>query len=351
MVYLGYRFRTELRAGMFWLIGICVYAGMIVTIYPSVRNAIDLSELPLNLRLAFNLADFTELAGFLSAQLLGVILPILLPFFGMISLSFVVAGAEERGRLDLVLANPLPRRSLVLASWIVAAVWLLLIALATGLTIVVVAQARGVGIPFWTAIGATFTLWPISLAFSSLALLLSCLVRQRSTALGVAGADERGRLDLVLANPLPRRSLVVASWIVTAAWLLLISLATGLTIVVVAQARGVGIPFWTAIGATFSLWPISLAFSSLALLLSCLVRQRSTALGVAGALVLISYLDLVIGRLVSSVGWMRYISAFNYYGTAAITGVWWGGVAVLLTASLILLLLAVIAFDRRDIYA
>ena len=256
MVYLGYRFRTELRAGMFWLIGVCIYAGLIVTIYPSVRNAINLSELPPNLRLAFNLANFTELAGFLSAQLLGVILPILLPFFGMISLSFVVAGAEERGRLDLVLANPLPRRSLVLASWIVTAVWLLLISLATGLTIVVVAQARGVGIPFWTAIGATFTLWPISLAFSSLALLLSCLV-----------------------------------------------------------------------------------------------RQRSTALGVAGALVLISYLDLVIGRLVGTVGWLRYISAFNYYGTAAITGIWWGGVAVLLVASLILLLLAIVAFDRRDIYA
>ncbi len=88
------------------------------------QRCIDISLIPANLRAAFNINDFTQLASFLSSELLGVILPLILPFFGIIILSNVVAGAEERGRLDVLLGNPIPRWNLIVGTFAVVAAFL-----------------------------------------------------------------------------------------------------------------------------------------------------------------------------------------------------------------------------------
>ncbi len=255
-VYFTHRMRSEFRTALFWLVGFCVYAGLIVAVYPSVEGALNLDAMPLDLRIAFNFANFDELSGFLGAELLGVIMPILLPFFGMIMLTFAIAGAEERGRLDLILANPLPRRAIILASSATAAIYMFAIAFATGATIVIMARILDIAI---------------------------------------------GTRD--------------------------------------------------AFAGTLALWPLACAFGGLAILLSATVRQRSTALAVCGALVLISYLALVIARLADGFSWLRFGSAFYFYGTAITTGFWWGGAAVLMTAAFALVAGAVVLFNRRDIYA
>jgi len=71
----------------------------------------------------------------------------------------------------------------------------------------------------------------------------------------------------------------------------------------------------------------------------------------APPVVLLSYLILVIGRLADAVSFVKYISAYYYYGFAILQGVWWGGVAVLLSATTVLLIIAILTFNRRDIYA
>ena len=256
MVFTAHRFRSERRTGLFWLIGFVIYASLIVSVFPSVKGVIDAEELPLRLRLAFNFASFDQLSGFLGTELMGVIMPILLPFFGIIMLSFAVAGAEERGRLDLILANPLPRRAIVLGSTAVAWIWLFAITTATGMTI------------------------------KMMAIILNIEIGTRTAILGA-----------------------------------------------------------------FALWPLAIAFSALAMLLSAIYRQRSTALAVTGAIVLISYLALVISRLVPSVDWLKYGSAFYFYGTAMTTVFWVGGALVLIGAAVVLTVCAVVMFDRRDIYA
>ncbi|MGB3306110.1 MAG: ABC transporter permease subunit [Thermomicrobiales bacterium] len=256
LTYTLFQFRAHWRTTLFWTIGLSIYAGLIVAIYPSVRGAINLDAIPANLRIAFNINDFTQLASFLSSELLGVILPLILPFYGMIMLSNVVAGAEERGRLDILLGNPIPRWHLILGSFVVAAVFLLGIVLVLGGVV-------------WTV-----------------AALLD--------------------LDLTITQ---------------------------------------------AIRATFTLWPTALAFSTLALAVSTLVRQRALALGIPAAVVFLMFLLNVIGRLAPAVSWVRYASAYNYYGTAITDGIWWPGMIVLLVATALLLGFALVSFNRRDIYA
>jgi ABC-2 type transport system permease protein len=256
LTYTAFQFRAERRATLYWTIGLCIYAGLVVSIYPSVRSALNLDAIPENLRSAFNITDFTQLAGFLSSQLFGVILPLVLPFYGIVMLSNVVAGAEERGRLDILLGNPIPRDHLVIGTFAVATTYLLAIV---------------------TVLGGV--VW------------------------GVATALD---LDLTLRQ---------------------------------------------AMRATFVLWPTSLVFGALALAVSTVTRQRAVAMGIPAAIVLLSYLALVIGRLAPPVEIVRYLSAYNYYGVAILQGVWWLGMAILGLASAILLTFSVVAFNRRDIYA
>ena len=104
--YTRFQYGAHRKNAILWTIGLTIYCGLIIAIYPSVSDAIDISLIPENLRAAFNINDFTQLASFLSSELFGVILPLILPFFGIIILSNVVAGAEERGRLDVLLGNP-----------------------------------------------------------------------------------------------------------------------------------------------------------------------------------------------------------------------------------------------------
>lgn len=254
--YTAFQFRAEWRTTLFWTIGLSIYAGLIVAIYPSVRGAVNLDAIPANLRAAFNINDFTRLASFLSSQLLGVILPLILPFYGMIMLSNVVAGAEERGRLDVLLGNPIPRWNLIIGTFVVAATYLLVMSFVLGVVVWCVASSLN--------------------------------------------------LELSLEQ---------------------------------------------AMRATFTLWPTSLAFSALALGISTVVRQRSLALGIPAAIVFLMYLLNVMGRLAPSISWVKYASAYNYYGTAIVDGIWWNGMIVLLTATAALLVFAVVSFNRRDIFA
>lgn len=255
-IYPAFRYRAEWRTTLFWAIGLSIYTGVLVSVYPSIRGALNLNALPANMREAFNITDFSQLASFLSAQVFGVILPILLPFFAMIALSGVIAGAEERGRLDILLGNPLPRWQIAIGSFLVIATYLLAIVAAIGIALWVMAQA----------------------------LDLSLTMRQ--------------------------------------AW-----------------------------RAAFALWPLATAFGALSLAMSALVRQRSWALGIPAAVLFLMYLLNVVGRLAPEISWVRWLSAFHYYGIAITEGLWWPGVAALVGSALALTALATVLFNRRDIYA
>jgi ABC-2 type transport system permease protein len=255
-IYTAFRYRAEWRTTLFWAVGLSIYTGVLVAVYPSIRGALNLSALPANMRAAFNITDFTQLASFLSAEVFGVILPLLLPFFAMIALSGVIAGAEERGRLDILLGNPLPRWQVVIGSFLVIATYL-----------------------FAIVIALSAVLWAM------------------------------------------------------------------------AQLLDLSLTFRQAWRATFALWPLAMAFGALSLAASAVVRQRSWALGFPAGILFLMYLLNVIGRLAPVISWTRWFSAYHYYGIAITEGLWWPGMATLIGSALGLAALATALFHRRDIYA
>ena len=185
-----------------------------------------------------------------------------------------------------------------------------------------------------------FSLAPLALAFFP---ILAC-------AGAIAGAEERGTLDVLLGNPLPRWQLVAGSFLATALSLLGILAVVGLLTYVTAVLLDVDLSLLTTVGAVFNLWPISMFFGGLALLCSALFHRRALAVAIPGGMLFAAYLADVLGRISDDLEDIRPASVFYYYGSTIKDGIDWSNFAGVTLAALLLALLAALAFSRRDIY-
>jgi ABC-2 type transport system permease protein len=185
-----------------------------------------------------------------------------------------------------------------------------------------------------------FSLAPLALAFFP---ILAC-------AGAIAGAEERQTLDVLLGNPLPRWQLVVGSFLSTALSLLGIAAVVGLFTWGTALLFDVDLSLLTTAAAVLNLWPICLFFGGLALLCSALLHRRALATAIPGVALFAAYLADVLGKVSDDLEDLRPASVFYYYGTAVKDGIDWANFAGVTLAALFFVLLAVLAFSRRDIY-
>ena len=166
----------------------------------------------------------------------------------------------------------------------------------------------------------------------------------------IAGAEERGTIDVLLSNPLPRWQLVIGNFVATALSLLAICGVVGLLTWGTAVLVNVEISLRQAAEAVLNLWPVCIMFGALALLCSALFHRRGLAIAIPAFLLFGMYLLDTIGRASEDLEDLRPVSVFYYYGSAIENGIDWadfGGITLLVLA---LVLLAVLAFRRRDIY-
>ena len=166
----------------------------------------------------------------------------------------------------------------------------------------------------------------------------------------IAGAEERGTIDVLLGNPLPRWQLVAGNFIAVSTSLLEICAVVGLLTWGTAVLTGVELSLREVAEAVLNLWPICTMFGALALLCSSLFHRRSLAIAIPAFLLFGMYLMDTIGRASEDLEDWRLVSVFYYYGSAIENGIDWthfGGITLI---ALALLLLAALAFRQRDIY-
>jgi ABC-2 type transport system permease protein len=99
-----------------------------------------------------------------------------------------------------------------------------------------------------------------------------------------------------------------------------------------------------------NLWPICIVFGALALLCSALLHRRALAVSIPAFLLFGMYLIDAIGRASKDLKDWRPASAFYYYGSAIEDGIDWANFGVITLIALSLMLLATLAFRRRDIF-
>jgi len=171
----------------------------------------------------------------------------------------------------------------------------------------------------------------------------------------VAREEERGTLDILLSTPLPRWRLLAEKAAAIAVSLVGILLIMWVALVLSSQV--VQADNFTLYHATAGIWhilPISLAITALTLLISVTVRNSRSAGGLAALFILTSYFLRAITDLIQDVPILHelsQLSLFAYYRslTTLANGFQWGHDSVLLSVAVILFLVALWQFRRRDI--
>jgi ABC-2 type transport system permease protein len=171
----------------------------------------------------------------------------------------------------------------------------------------------------------------------------------RSVASGLSGAAESGRLDVLLSAPISRLRLVAAGFAATAVELACVLLVAVLITALAGLLAGAGLSFGLALAGFANVWPLALLFAGFGIVATGWSLRTSVVTGsVAGVLVAMYVADLV-GRLDTSLDWVRYGSVFRYYGKAIEDGIDPVSFIGVTVAALALATLGAVLFDRRDL--
>jgi ABC-2 type transport system permease protein len=143
----------------------------------------------------------------------------------------------------------------------------------------------------------------------------------RSVASGLSGAAESGRLDVLLSAPVSRYRLVASGFVATAVELASVLAVSLLLTMLGSWLAGAGLAFGPALAGFANVWPLALLFAGFGIVVTGFSLRTSVVTGsVAGVLVTMYVVDLV-GRLDTSLDWVRYASVFKYYGNAIEDGI------------------------------
>lgn len=169
-------------------------------------------------------------------------------------------------------------------------------------------------------------------------------------ASAIAGAEERGTIDVLLSNPLPRWQLIAANFVATALSLLGILAILGLATWVPAALLDVDLSLQETAEAVLNLWPLCIFFGGLAMLCSAAFHRRVLAIALPGAALVGMYFLNALGNLVEGIEDLQPLSVFYHYGSAIENGIDWASFSGVALCALVLVLLAALVFGRRDIY-
>ena len=188
--------RDYRRSFFWWSVGLVVTALYMALFYPTIRDqatalADYMKVLPEALMASFGItkgADMYSAEGYLSSYLFAFMVPMLFLILGIGFGASAIAGEEERGTLDLLLANPLPRWRVVLEKFGAFVIYAAALAFVFWLGLVGGAEMVAMPVSYGRMAAATVSSVLPALAFGSLALALGCATGSKGLSIGVSSA-------------------------------------------------------------------------------------------------------------------------------------------------------------------
>jgi ABC-2 type transport system permease protein len=189
--------------------------------------------------------------------------------------------------------------------------------------------------------------------FSILAPLLFIVFAIAKGSDAIAGEEERGSLDLLLAQPLQRGRVVMEKSAAHALALFIlalvfwISLAGGTAIFHIAVSR------WRLAEVILSCFLLGMVFFAISLAVGCLSGKKKLSVGISGGLAVITYLINAYAPMVEVLRPYRVFSPFYYYNgnTVLINGLDISHLLLLICLIAIFFAAALFAFSRRELAA
>ncbi|MCA9884016.1 MAG: ABC transporter permease subunit [Anaerolineae bacterium] len=214
------------------------------------------------------------------------------------------------------------------------------------------------GIAIYRAMGmdiGSFAGFIASVAVQILPIIFGVYIIMAGTGT-LAGEEENGTLELVIAMPLPRWKILVtkALALMIVAFLTLVITGAGcsLTLGMVKQTTEADVTLPQLFVALVGAWPLMVAILAMSMFFATVMPSRILAVTVMIAFYLVSYLLQSVAALVESLEGLKTLSIFNYFdSTTAVfeEGINFGDVAILLTIAVIFFGLALVFFEQRNI--
>jgi ABC-2 type transport system permease protein len=189
------------------------------------------------------------------------------------------------------------------------------------------------------------------LFYLTLPMLLSVLTIGLGSSL-IAREEDSGTIELLLARPLARGSLILGKTAAAVVILAIVGVAALISLLIMAKLVHIAVPLPAIAVAMLSAAAMALLFGALSFAVTCLGRTaRAASIGIAALVAVGGY---IISSLSSAVEWLRWpsvVSPFHYYHPAEILGgdYHWAELAGLLGVSLAMGLISWWAFRRRDL--
>jgi len=180
-------------------------------------------------------------------------------------------------------------------------------------------------------------------------MFLAFAVAQGSGA--IAGEEEKGTLDMLMSNPIDRWRVVIEKFGAMIVTVLALAVVTWLGLAVGAVAVSMEISYVKMAEATLAAALLGIAFGGFALALGSATGRRAMSIGVAGGVGAASYFLNALAPAVDGLELLRWLSPFYYYSSAdpITNGLHLGHAGVLVALTAVLLAIAVVTFNRRDL--
>ena len=182
-------FHEERRALLGWSLGLIALALTMLAMYPTIRGNQQFSKLfeayPQAFKSMFGISDYTSGPGYLRAEIFSLMAPLLLSVFSILWGADLTAGEEQRHTIDILMANPISRRRVVLEKWAALLVGTAIAAacLWLGLQIGGLLVDLHVGVTQLSA--AVVASWLVAIVFGTLALTVGAATGRRGLARGI----------------------------------------------------------------------------------------------------------------------------------------------------------------------
>lgn len=191
----------------------------------------------------------------------------------------------------------------------------------------------------------------LSAEFFALFAPLLILIFVISAMVAETATEEReGLMDMVLSNPVSRRRVFLEKAGGVAAAALLMVAAITAALLAMNPVFGLDLPVAGVVAAGLSLWLLGTSFGAVALLVGAFTGRSATAGGMAGFLALLAWFVTSFSGLLPWLEGAGGISPFTWYRepNPLIAGFGAGHLWLLMT-TVVLMVVAVLLFDRRDI--
>lgn len=173
--------------------GLIAMALVTAASFPSIKGNSGLEEIldsyPDALLALFGIdreLGLTSPVGYVDSQMFGNIVPLLLLFFAIAAGVRAIAGEEDKGTMDLLLANPISRDRVVLHKFGALVIGTLLLALVTGASILVLGPPFDLDLGTGRVMAASLGAGLLALAFGTVGLAAGAVTGRRGLSIGIA---------------------------------------------------------------------------------------------------------------------------------------------------------------------